>query len=81
MSRSLFLPACLSAISLLVSASAWDLQVLATNALTLRTAVDNASGQRDAKASGPFWFTDLSATMAEAADSKRLIVSQRLRRC
>jgi hypothetical protein len=47
-------------------------------AAKLRAAVDGVAGQRDAWASGLYWFTDLEAAKAEAARTGRRILSLRL---
>ena len=44
----------------------------------LRAAIDRVAGQRDAFASGLYWFTDLEAAKAEAAKTGRRILSLRL---
>jgi hypothetical protein len=44
----------------------------------LRTAIDRVAAQRDAFASGLYWYTDLAAAEAEAARSGRPIVSLRM---
>ena len=50
----------------------------ADSILSLRTAVDGVAGQRDAWASGLYWFTDLTAAKVEAVKTKRPILSLRL---
>jgi hypothetical protein len=47
-------------------------------ALTARAAIDAVAKQRDAFASGLYWYTDLNAAEAEAARSGRHILSLRL---
>ena len=44
----------------------------------LRTQIDQVARQRDAYASGLYWYTDLTAAKAEAARSHRHILSLRL---
>jgi len=44
----------------------------------LSAAIDSVAGQRDAYASGLFWYTDLSAAKHEAERSGKLILSLRL---
>jgi hypothetical protein len=47
-------------------------------ALTARAAIDAVAKQRDAFASGLYWYTDLNAAEAEAARSGRRVLSLRL---
>lgn len=44
----------------------------------LRGAIDTVAGQRDAYASGLYWFTDLEAAKTEARKTRRRILSLRL---
>ncbi|MES2708940.1 MAG: hypothetical protein V4726_20260 [Verrucomicrobiota bacterium] len=44
----------------------------------LRAAIDAVAGQRDAYASGLYWFTDLEAAKTEARKTRRPILSLRL---
>jgi hypothetical protein len=47
-------------------------------AATMRTMIDSVAKQRDAFASGLYWYTDLEAAKAEAARTGRHILSLRL---
>ncbi len=70
---------CVKVVSELVQAFQRDPTLASrSDVVRLRAALDTVSAQRDAFASGLYWYTDLESAKAAASESHRAILSLRL---